>query len=149
MALGAWAAMVPMVLALVKPPPPAHAFLPGVVAALAGALIVHGRPRSIVVGGLFAVGAALWYVVSPLDHLYEPGATLAAIEWVTFFFAPSMLIMVVGVHALGLLEAPDPVDDARAHPPHPLRARDPRRRRRERRAHVDRREPHGHGRRRV
>jgi hypothetical protein len=148
MALGAWAAMAPMALAL-EEPPPAHAFLPGVVAALAGALIVYGRPRSILAGGLLAVGAALWYVVSPLDHLYEPGATLAAMEWATFFFAPGLLIVVVGVHALGFLEAPDPVEEARAHPPHTLRARDPHRPRRERRAHVGRREPRAHGRRRV
>ena len=147
-ALGAWAAVLPVALGLLEGPD-AQAVLPGAVVALSGALIVHGRPRSIRAGGLLAVGAALWFVVSPLDRLFDPGASVGALEWCAFFFAPGMLIMLVGVHALGFLEAPDAIEERATHPRHSLRARDPHRRLGHRGAHGDRREVHARGGRRV
>jgi hypothetical protein len=128
-AVGAWVAAVPAALGLLDPMTPtvATALLPGAVAALAGALILRGRPRAILGCGLAAVAAGLWFAVGSLDHVLGAAATVALPEWLVFFFLPSMLLMVLGVHVLEVVDVP--VEDRGVSARGAMvRARDPHRR---------------------
>jgi hypothetical protein len=110
-ALGAWAATVPVALGLATLPPLTLNFvlavLPGAAVMLAAAWHWRDSKRSGVLGPLLTLAAALWFVVSPIDHLFGPDAALGLPEWVTFFLAPGALIMLVGVCALDVVDVPD------------------------------------------
>ena len=80
--------------------------------------------------GLAAVAAGLWFAVGSLDHVLEAAAAVGVPEWLVFFFLPSLLLMVLGVHVLGFVDVSNPIKDRRAlrAPGATLHARDPHRR---------------------